>query len=73
MSVLDKFFFEDFKKDRLSLAQYFCMGNFYFVNTVYLGFEYILKIQQGEVNKLEFSKFSNLILRFFVRERIKLT
>ena len=35
--------------------------------------EYILKIQQGEVNKLEFSKFSNLILRFFVRERIKIT
>ena len=32
--------------------------------------EYILKIQQGEVNKLEFSK---LILSFFVRERIKIT
>ena len=32
--------------------------------------EYILKIQQGEVNKLKFSK---LILTFFVRERNKIT
>ena len=35
--------------------------------------KYILKIQQGEVDKLEFSKFSKLILSFFVRERIEIT
>ena len=38
-----------------------------------LNVEYILKIQQAEVNNLEFSKFSKLILSFFVRERIKIT
>ena len=32
--------------------------------------EYIFKIQQGEVNKFEFSKFSKHILSFFVKERI---
>ena len=45
---------------------------FYVIERI-IGFEYILKIQQGEVNKLEFSKFSKLILSFFVRERIKIT
>ena len=66
-----------FRGAHLSWAISICMASpwvrvYTGVIDIYIYIEYIHKIQQGKVNKFEFSQFSKLILSFLVRERIKI-